>query len=352
MFTVLLLSTFSANQEEKMSLQPRVLENLRIARDDLANLLKEFDLTLNGTAVTPKEGRIATNLVVPTQELGNVMVRMYPLEAAEKLETGNFDFELEVLEFLKPFELSVPKPLKTVLTRDGRKVFLYPLLPGISISQNELSVNVAKLAGEFLSKMIIISESMRPKLGDRFPSGDLDYIGEIYRKRMAQIPQIAEHQVFQEMIDLVNSPQLRLRLERTPKGFVHADFFFENLLFNPANETVSLIDFGDSYYGHVVMDTAIGGMEFSVLESGEWQFDFLREFLRPNMPWFLKNQIDGGFYLDLVRVNCLRFAVYTLPFTLKDKHPVEENSYVRRFIQLGQTETKERFLYTFESAKT
>ncbi len=138
----------------------RVLEKLTINNEDLRDVLSKLGLTMNGNATMPKEGRIATNLIVPTQERGNVLVRAYPEHVETKLETGVFGFEVRVLAHLSSHGLKVPSPLlfegsTPLYNHKGQVYMVYPFIQGSTLEKEDLSLDVAEKSGEFVSKMIL-----------------------------------------------------------------------------------------------------------------------------------------------------------------------------------------------------
>ncbi len=241
-----------------------------------------------------------------------VVVKYYPVDF--RLESGSPEFEVEALSFLSTNGFPVPTPF---LKRDDHLVFSYQLLPG---KTPKLSLEIVKRCGAFLREMLQITERYIPE--KEVPDGDLDHILRAYRDSQLKEPG--------EMCAHVTRGDLRERLERTPKGIVHGDYFAENLLVN--GDDLALIDFGDAYYGHLVMDIVIGAMEFSVLDDESWDLEFFKAFIDENREWLQKNQIDFELFYDLLLVNCFRFAIYLLP---------EDKCYVIHFHQLKDQSLKE-----------
>lgn len=345
-------SESTVEEKSLMENQHRVLKQEQVDTQHVEEILGHLNLTPSGKPITPRDGRIATNLIIPTLEKDHVMVRVYPKQTPEKLETGCMDFEVEVLSYLRDnSQLAVPRPLtfsngKPTMAIGDYVAMAYPLLPGKPLSQKELSPETATAAGSFLRDMLKVSTHFVPKLSPA-PSGDLEYVDEIYLRRCKTHPVIADDPIYQEMRKFNQDASLRKRLAQTPKGFVHADYFFENTLMTPDQAHFSVVDFGDAYYGHVVMDAAIGAMEFSVPEDRDWDHTFFKSFLKPLHGWLQQHDIDAAFFLDLMKANCLRFAVYTAPFTLNDGDPITENPYRKRFLYLSnpkvQLEIKQAF---------
>ena len=163
----------------------RVVEVLKISPQWIAKILGELNLTASGDIEVPEEGRIASNLIIPTNEAGSVMLRFYPEGCqSTKLETGWVDFEIEALDFLSSRGISVPAPLRfkgghLMGEFPGIKFFAYRLLSGKPLKQSELTKETAQKAGEFLKKMISISSHFFP-IHYPVPQGDVEYILKIF----------------------------------------------------------------------------------------------------------------------------------------------------------------------------
>lgn len=308
-------------------------------------VLSKLKVTVIGGQSYPKDGRIANNIIVDTQELGRIIIRVYPKDLPRKLETGNVQFEVDALTFLSRNMVPVPQPLPfddstNLLSVDKYSVFCYKLLPGVTFTTDELNAEVVTKIGHLLSQMTSVATSFGTLLpAEQIPSGDLEYIDDIAKVRMQEYPQLETCAAFQKMVTFNSNAGLRSKIAATPNGLVHADFFHENIIADTEGD-LSVIDFGDCYYGKVIMDVAIGAMEFAVQsdEDNLWDYSLFRAFLLPNFKFLKDNNIDCETFLNIMSANCLRFAIYTLPSTLSKGEPIESNPYVRRFNYL-QTET-------------
>jgi hypothetical protein len=130
---------------------------------------------------------------------------------------------------------------------------------------------------------------------------------------------------------------------------VHADYFFENILWRDGKIT-GLLDFGDSYCGCLLTDVVVGAMEFAVDESENWHFGHMRSFLQPLGMWLSKASVDGELCLKLLAANCVRFAAYTARLTQSKGQPVASNPYVRRFKKMLEPEFSLELTEVFEEA--
>ncbi len=304
------------------------------ANQTLVNqILGEFNLTPKGDYSVPEEGRIASNIIIDTHEKGEVMLRLYPAGCQDsKLESGFVEFEIESLHYLSKNGIPVPSPIcrdgqNPVLQLNDTLIFAYQLLPGKCLEQSDLSAEVAKDCGILLRNMLKVAEQYQPTDGQKLPAGDLKYIAKIYNSLLEKYPHLQNDPSLKEMLAHTTKSELQERLAKTPKGIVHADFFAENILVDSKN--LAVIDFGDAYYGHTIMDIVIGAMEFCVLEDESWDMDMFSAFINENKEWLQKNEIDFNFFHDLLKANCLRFAIY-----VSEGCPAAENPYIRRYDQL------------------
>lgn len=321
----------------------RVIEEIKVTpemRRSVLNALK-LEEKVGGDVIktkgsSPDSGRIASNTIVQTEK-GRVMVRFYPESMPDKLETGFVEFEVAALRFLASKGSRVPAPLSFTsgdyLKKEGvYKTFAYKLLPGKQVSMDSITEAQVGKIGTFLANMLETSSAFdKASVKGTPPTGDIPYISDILERRLSQdvYSGLSGHEEIKLMKEFLKKESLSKTLKRTPQGVVHADFFDENVLVNEQG-VFSLIDFGDAYYGAVVQDAAIGCMEFSI-RGEKWNLDFARTFLDPLKPWLSKNKISGGEFVDLIMLNCVRFMVYTLPFTLEEGNILEKNNYLKRF---------------------
>jgi aminoglycoside phosphotransferase (APT) family kinase protein len=234
------------------------------------------------------------------------------------------DFEKQALQFMANHDIKCPRPLKLSLNDkfDGWHGFIYPMLEGKCLSFDALTADIVARAGTQLSLMIAAGEQYSP-CGNE-PDGDLEFIERIFSQFQKNCPKCNNHPVIEQMLRHVRDKSLHEILSRTPKGLAHADYFFENVLVK-GNEIVGVIDFGDAYYGHLLMDIATGAMEF------------FRIFIQPLSPWLLRNNIDFALFRQILLANCVRFAAHTLNLAVnKGKvSDIESNPYIQRFKQLN-----------------
>jgi Ser/Thr protein kinase RdoA (MazF antagonist) len=134
-------------------------------------------------------------------------------------------------------------------------------------------------------------------------------------------------------------------LGKTPKGLVHGDFFFENVL-SSHGMLAGVIDFGDVYYGSLVMDIAIGSMEFAMKEGEVWDFDLHEQFLAANKGWLVAHNISFDLFHDVLLANCARFIAH-LCHLRQDE--LEKNNCPEGEIDLADIPYVARF-YMFQQA--
>jgi len=325
--------------EEEKKEQSRVVEVQKITPEALLAIFDKLEVTPIGDISVPSEGRIATNIIQNTDR-GNLMIRIYPKDMPNKLETGNPYFEIQALDFLakKGLKVPIPTPFKgsTIYTETEESfIFAYFMLEGNAIKQSELNPDIAAKIGVFLKEFVDVSITYAPSLGEK-PINSFEYILGIAERLEQKVEGLAEWGKWREM-KLKVATNIE-SVESTPAGIVHADFFFENILRTTSNGEISaLIDFGDAYYGRVIHDIVIAAMESSVNEDGIWNLDSFRATLVPLVDFFRSNGITFDQVYHTLEADCLRFAVYTIPFNIEEGTDYRENSYVARFEHISDS---------------
>jgi Ser/Thr protein kinase RdoA (MazF antagonist) len=310
----------------------RIIQRVELSTEDVARILAEYNLSSIGEPQSGGGGRIASNLFVPTKEIGEVIVRSYP----QGYGAAKVRFEAGVLGHLSHAGLPVPTPVNLkgsqtcVLSTRGVEVFVYPVLPGTTVLQSELTTSVARAAGKMLASVCPVSMKFRP--GAVQPHGDIGFISGLLRAAKERDSALASHEISAQMEEVVSDGELGAALARSSLGIVHADYFFENVLMDPNRRDVTgVLDFGDAYYGYVVGDAIIGAMEFAVEEDETWNLAAWHAFLEENRGWLAREGMNSRMMRRLLLANCVRFAMYTLPFSYAEGQTLEANKYVVRF---------------------
>ena len=319
----------------------RIIEKLDLSKEHIGKILWSFGLTRNGDIRPVGGGRIANNLLISTIEKGDIIIRAYPHAYGET----KVRFEVDVLRHLSERGCDVPCPLSlarnrkvhsALLSLSDLEIFVYPALRGTTINQCELNKSLAGSAGKALAT--IASHSISFSAADLMPQGDLGFIAGLLRAAKERDAALASHQITAEMEQVLSNAELVRALDATSQGIVHADFFFENILANDQrSEVTGVLDFGDAYYGAVVNDVVIGAMEFSVSDKETWDISSWGAFIKENQTWLRREKFASQNMRKLLLANCIRFAMYTLPFSYADGDSLEKNRYVRRFLNITNT---------------
>jgi Ser/Thr protein kinase RdoA (MazF antagonist) len=310
----------------------RLVENVDVTQEEFVKILQGLGLTPSGSQRKPKEGRIATNLIVATCEQGDVLVRLYPSSYSHE----RVKLEVEALVFLAKRQVPVPQLipfLDSVFVKEfeGRFVFAYKITDGSSPSQSDLSASLAEKAARALGSLLDASTAFAdPK---RQPVNEESFIANLFYQFTEMHPELRATPELQTMRAFLKRNSCEAWLGNSISGLVHGDYFFGNILIRD-DKVVGIIDFGDAYYGHVVSDLVIGSMEFSVNAEEVFDLGWMAVFLRALAPWIDKLDLSPAMFLDLLRLNCIRFAVYTLPAELAAGQSPERNRYVARFMNL------------------
>lgn len=320
----------------------RIIKRIDLSSEELNKVLWAFGLTRNGGISAVCNGRIANNILVETKEAGDVIVRAYPYTYGH----AKVKFEVDVLQHLSKKGCKVPHPKlllrevtghQSILSSFGLEIFIYEALTGSTISQSELSVQLAAGAGNALANLIPHASSFVPS--DLAPQGDLGFIAGLLRAAKERDERLALSPATSEMELILSDAQLARALKSSFSGVVHADYFFENVLADETrSEICGIIDFGDSYIGYLINDILIGAMEFAVFEDENWDLDCFNAFLRANKVWICRQNIPPVLAKKILLANCIRFAIYTLPFSNAEGLPVEKNKYVARFIKILESD--------------
>ncbi len=327
---------------ERMKLEPK---DTNFTGEQMSNnqlllneILLELGVHAKGEATSPDEGLIASNYFIDTVEKGQIVIR-----ANELGENKGVGFEVKALDFLGKHDAPVPNVLRfndDSLEKhvDDKRVIAYTPIDGDTLGSDELdSCALATEAGSLLRNMIVPAALYEPDGTE--PDGDATFIKGITTEFLDKYPDLADHSFFKDAVANLVSENYAEALRTSPKGIVHADFFYENII-KRDDKLVGIIDFGDAYYGAILNDVVIGAMEFSVFEANEqWKPELFEAFLQPNADWLRKSGIDFDTFQATLLANCLRFAVYTLGFEREDDSSAsaDENRYIQRYFKFKET---------------
>ena len=327
------------------------MNQLEISHVEIEQILNSLNLTLKDKQLLSFNSRMASNFIISTHEKERVLIKIYHEERGNKLETGNIHFEVAALRHLKNQGINVPDLLmfendRYILNLINKTIIAYVFIAGTVPTKNQLSVITATLSGEFLASMIKAAENFNiDYYKHSLPTGDIDHIISISKLKSRDTPNIHSSSIFEDMLNVASDKKLKNIMAKSPQGIVHADFFFENFIVN--DKESSVIDFNDAYYGSIVMDVAIGAMEFSAVSEKEWNFDYLNLFLKPIKPWLIHYKFTADDLIILMQINCLRFAIYT--YEPQYDENFDHNSYVQRFKYLSQANIQRKIKSVFKS---
>lgn len=327
---VFVISVVSCFTLEGCSISNMSLLNKENFQDVISAL--NLKVSPEGELSIPEDGRIASNAIITT-DTGKVLVRSYDT-SDQKLETGDCEFEVLALKFLSNLgcNVPIPVPFKTsefIKTYGTVKVFAYKMIPGDRVKLRDLTKDNISEIGDFLNRLISCTSSFVPERTLNIPSGDQEHIRKIFDITCERCKELTKDKWFSSMLDMCKDKKITEQLEKTPYGIVHADFFDENIVFD--GYKYGLIDFGDAYYGAVINDIVIGAMEFSVIDE-QWNLEFLENFLKPLSGWLLKSNVGNELFMQLLRLNCIRFLCYTLRFSSYQDY--DSNPYYIRYKNL------------------
>ncbi|GFW68981.1 APH domain-containing protein [Trichonephila clavipes] len=289
------------------------------------------------------QSHTAINITQNTNK-GKLFIRVYP-KFSRKLETGHVMFEIQALSFFSSKGINVPVPLtlgkNLYLEIENQIIFAYFYLHGTPIRRSELSVDLAKNIGLFLHKILEISVKYSREVINEEPFlNSFEYIVQIADKIEKEIPYLKNLEIWNSMKERTKM-HVNI-LNGSPKGILHADYYYENILKDEMGNVVGLIDFGDAYYGYILHDVTIGAMEACVLENEIWNLEIFNAFIKASSPFLIKNSISFEQFFETLMADCLRFAIYTISDTLKCKKDLKSNIYIGRYEKLLSKNFKEK----------
>ncbi|WP_186644657.1 aminoglycoside phosphotransferase family protein [Fluviispira vulneris] len=314
----------------------RKTNNLSLKKSYINRIIEDLGLTQDGSPRSIYEGRIASNFTLLTKEKGEILVRSYPAGYSQ----DQISLEIESLLFFSNQKVPVPNIL---LFQDGeilkcyknQWVFAYQMIDGKSPCQADLSNDLSKQTAEILGRFFTASSQYISK--DKIAVNDQKFIQNLFFKFKKKYSFLLKYLPIQEMDKLLKNKDLENWLDKSKKGLVHGDYFFENILIKN-NKIVGIIDFGDVYYGSIVTDLIIGSIEFSVDATETFRIEWMKTFLENLHSWLIIFELSAARFVDLLRINCIRFMIYTIPFDLADGFPPENNRYLTRFVTLNRPE--------------
>lgn len=318
----------------------RVVEEQKLNTELLQNIFDELGVEPIGDISKPNEGRIATNLIQKVEGGRELMIRVYPKDMPEKLETGSPQYEIKALDFFSQQGVKVPKPVKfsdgslSIETED-LIIFAYDMIAGEAIEQSALNPEIAAKIGLFLKDFVDASMNYKASEGE-VPTNTFQYVLDIAERLENKVEGLKDWDKWISMKQKVSANVESV--ENTPAGIVHADFFFENILQTKSGDISALIDFGDAYYGRVIHDIVIAAMEASVNGDEIWDLNSFREVLKPMKDFLKSNNISFEQFHQTLEADCLRFAVYTIPFNIEENQDYHENGYVQRFEKISESD--------------
>jgi hypothetical protein len=300
-------------------------------------------LTSNGPILIPERGRISTNGIVQTREKGPIVIRVRQKDLRDgALEAlgyypGRFVFEPIAINHYSYHNLPVPQLLSFGNEKDflfetpSYYAYAYSLIEGHTVEQAQLSKQLVGEIGSLLNRFFEASETFESGIG--MPDGDIDYIVRILRSYLTIEPSSNTVCTINTMISFLLNDDARASFEATPSGLVHADLFYENIVLSRRGG-VSIIDFGDVYYGKILMDVTTSAMEFAYIQSA-LNIQLFSALLTPLAIWFAKHNISFDTFHYSLLANCARFAAHTLRLShaTGEKQNPSDNDYVKRFYQ-------------------
>lgn len=278
---------------------------------------------------------------------GTFLLRLYPVDR----DRAAIEFELSALRHLAQRRFPAPVPQLALDGRDlvevaGRPALVLSYLPGRTLGQDELSIEIAAQVGRMYGHFGCAVQGFTA-------SGckpDADYplvevlIDQLLRGLDDQLPERAE----------IEQAWLRVGPEfagpRQAPRLVHGDLYFENVLVDEDLRVTAFIDLDDSYLGAPLLDLAQVVMEFATPEDNELDLCLARAvlegFLRHG-PDLAPDPAELGAALVF---QCCKFLCYTAAIQLQAGRSIADNDYFRRLHWHAEPVNRTRLVRAFATS--
>lgn len=301
----------------------------------LDTIIKSSNLIRIGQYETFLKGYSSECYVFNTKN-GRVCIRIYP----KKYDFNQIKMEIHALNFAYKKGIAVPKLIPFLdgdylyIGTDGFAI-LYYFLSGETISQKNITTEIAQKAGTLLLEFVKISNNYK---SHHDPLIDFDYIKSIYKLKKEELIKFIPQEYINKIELYIFNNKVLNKFNHLTNGIVHGDFYYDNIVVDDKNK-YHLIDFGDAYFGKPFMDIVVGAMEFSTLENQKIDIHCFESFLCQFKEYLLKENITSLFFYNVTVLACIKFLILNL-------HLNNENDYFLRFRNFISVSQRDNILLT------
>lgn len=199
--------------------------------------------------------RISSNAIYPFTYKGEVQLLRFSPNKEKSPET--IKAELEFLGYLKSEGYSVPDIIRSVDNNDLKVIdtdwgvysaVVFSRLSGKRFDRIDLTDELIIDYGYALGKLHALSQKYKPKQCKR-----ISYIDQLnwMDKILSQFP---KEDLARKEVGILRTIMSHFDKTDTNYGLIHYDFELDNVFYDEASKTISVIDFDDSVYHWYVMD--------------------------------------------------------------------------------------------------
>ena len=199
--------------------------------------------------------RISSNAVYPFKCNGKTrLLRFSPVE--EKIKS-NLISELDFIRYLR---LNGYPALCTVASKNNQELLeigtpwgdyfavVFERVAGIQLGEIDYNYDICRKHGKYLGKLHKLSSEYKPQTRPHWSYEDvLQWIEKVLSNFKSEVKAMQE---VRELISYLS----KLPKNHTTFGLIHYDFELDNIFYDQATDTLSVIDFDDAMYHWYAMD--------------------------------------------------------------------------------------------------
>ncbi|MCK5893309.1 MAG: homoserine kinase [Endozoicomonadaceae bacterium] len=227
----------------------------RLEQQDIETFLTNYDQGVLVDFRGIEAGIENSNYFVNTQFSEEPDIRQFVLTLFEYQPREHLPFFIDFMTLLADNGLPSPVPVrnrqgKILLTLKGKPCLLQPRMPGVHLDSQEITASTCFTIGRYLAiihqigqSALISQENLR---GIPWIKAQVNRLTPLLSEAMRDILTKQWQAISKELKPF----------EQLPKGLIHADLFFDNVLFN--NGKVSgIIDFFQSCHDWLIYDISV-----------------------------------------------------------------------------------------------
>ncbi len=274
-----------------------------------------------------------SNYFANTQVAGEPDVRQFVLTLFEYQPREQLPFFIDFMTLLAENGLPVPAPVRNrqgeaLLTLKGKPCLLQPRMPGEHLEKHEISAPKCFTIGRYLASIHRIGQSAS------ISQENLRGIHWIQAQVDRLTPLLSETErgfLSEQWQDI--SKELK-QFSNLPEGLIHADLFFDNVLFDNS-EVSGIIDFFQSCHDWLIYDVSVAVNDWCLNDDLTLDAEKTEAFLNGYQSVRLFTPEEKQAWPVIQRLSCLRFWLSRLVTFVhpEDHHDSYQNDEaVRNFL--------------------